>query len=767
MNFLTHLLLRLYHFLGSLSFTLLLFTFIILVVSIGTFLESATESHRYAEQWTYGHPLFFIVFLSLFANILFSATRRWPFQKRHIPFLMTHLGLLLLLSGVWLKGGYGLQGHMNLLEGSGSHEVLLPSRQMVRLKNRQGITHAWSITPTFLKGLQALPLNKKGAEQAPDLQLIAFEPHGQQRLELWNQGGHFTPYGVEPIPTGESVLNLVGNTPWAFRMEASKCTSSELDKRIQSLYAEDAHLSIYAYGLEKPLYEGDLKEAMDKPLSFGEGYLQTYLVKDEATSNWQLCAQWSTQEGRKIGETRLPLNGANALIPLPPPLWAGLGPYSVNITRTPSVTLLVENEEKEWLIIMSPFGGLDCLPFSGKTLEAVYSLDKGFGGYFLQTLLPSTEENSSPRARWSEKQQCMIERMQAKKTFTVSEKLFQKACNAINADFATEWVAFLDTFQQSGRFLYPLKEPIDQKTRDLFAQLDWGALPPSTIRVLQWSLLLTQELQTAFIQGKEPSAHLKEMGWPVCVQQGSPEEVFNALQEQLFLAADALPPPPAELLSKCAEKDPKTHAALFSILLRKHQPTWNALLVSEETELKPTSTHPLNCQIRPLAEPLPTLTKREEETPLLRLLVSDNNNSEEVDLVYDATGSGLPSPLFNGAYLAECVPYSTSIPYHVRLRDTRKVTYPDSDQAVSYEAECLITDRRSGNEEDVLLSMNQVHETADGHRFYLSSLSPSHEESVRQVRLVVNRDPMRGLFTYSGGFFVAMGILLLLFRRQS
>ena len=302
-----NLLLRLYLFLGSLSFTLILFSFIILVVCIGTFLESLTESHRFAEQWTYGHPLFFIVFLSLFANILFSATRRWPFQKRHIPFLITHLGLLLLLTGVWIKGAFGLQGHMNLLEGSGSHHVILPNQQRILLTNRQGITQEWHVADT--------------------------------------------------------------------------------------LFGTKARL-------------------------------------------------------------------------------------------------------------LSP---------------------------------QHTGQNQAEQAR-----------------------------------------------------------------------------------------------------------------------------------------------------------------------------------------------------------------------------------EEQIELVYEAIRQGLQLSVLQGAYLAQCIPYSTEIPYHVRLRDTRKIVYPDSDQAASYEAECLITDRLTGEEEEVRLSMNRVHETADGHRFYLSSISPSHEESVRQVRIVVNRDPLRSLLTYLGAFLVAIGILLLM-----
>lgn len=304
-------LLRLYRFLGSIFFTLILFSFIILVSSVGTFLESMTESHRYAEQWTYGHPLFFTVFLSLFANILFSATRRWPFQKRHIPFLMTHLGLLLLLSGVWIKGAYGLQGHMNLLEGSGSHHVILPGEQMIRLRERQGTLHQWHIARTFLGNVHARPLASM-QPQAPYLELMDLHPHGKQQLEMWNQKKHFTLLGMEPIAAGQTQLRAISETPWLFRMEKSIYPVEQINKRVEALYSEDATLLIHQAGCDAPLYIGSLHEAMKGPLSFSQGLLHIHLEKQESPSQWQLRCTWSTQEGGTFKNV-IPLSGEESL----------------------------------------------------------------------------------------------------------------------------------------------------------------------------------------------------------------------------------------------------------------------------------------------------------------------------------------------------------------------------------------------------------------------------------------------------------------------
>lgn len=766
------LLVRLYHFLGSLTFTLILFSFIILVVCTGTILESTTQSHAYAAMWTYGHPLFFIVFISLFANILFSATRRWPFKKRHIPFLMTHLGLLLLLTGVWIKGGYGLQGHMSILEGSGSHQVVLPNEQMIRLTDKQGKRYEWQMTQKPFAEAQLVPTRER--DRGPYLTLLNIHPHGKQKVEQWNQKGRFTPYAMKSIAANETHLGAVGDTPWLFRMEEKPPLINE---RIKALYAENATLSVYQDNEQPLLYVGPLQNAMQSPISISDTLLQIDL-QQTPENNWHIQSTWATSEGREIGKILLPLTTANALNVLNEhekdpnhlTLWPGTGPYIIRIERTPSVNLLVD-EEKEWLVVLGPFGSLDCHPFSQETLKSVYAIEGGFGGYFLQVPLPSSQPTCSPmacHAAWLKKAALHM-RNQSPESLELPERLFQQACLAAHTDFATQWVTFLDKWQRSKRWLYTPEISINAQ-EDPFTHLDYSKLPDGLLRAMQWSVLLSNELERAYIQGQDPSMHLKKMGWPITIHTAHAEEIFHSLQHQLFQAASALPLPPETRCKAKSEQNSIFNAAMLSTLLRQRECPWEILWeVPEDNLLDPTSPYspliPLHCRLRPVAQPLPPLAKKEEEAPMLSLRLVEGEKMEQIDLVYDETGHQLAWPVLEGTYLAQCIPYSINIPYHVRLRDARKIVYPHSDQPASYEAECLITDLRTGTEEEVLLSMNRVHETNDGHRFYLSSISPGHEEAVRQVRLVVSRDPLRAAFTYIGGFFVAMGILLLLFRR--
>lgn len=746
--------LRLYHFLGSLSFTLCIFTFIIISVFAGTLLESQTQSHAYAENFVYGHPLFFIIFISLFANILFSATRRWPFKKKHIPFLITHLGLLLLLSGVWVKGHYGLQGHMHLLEGSGSHHVILPNRQMIQLQDRLGKTHEWHIQDSFFKGKH---LVKKTASLIPlDLKLLDIHPHGEKQLALWKQKNAFSPYNMPPIAHGETALHPIGQTPWLFSMQELESTPSK--DLLESLYARDAELAIYGAHTQNPLYIGPLKEAMNTPCVFSKGSLALRLQQDE-NRNWHLAHTWRNPEGRVLHEEQLSLSGEQALQRLNVGLWPD-APYSIQIKRTPSVTLLSCGDQEN-LLILGPFGDLEYIPFSQSTLKSVYAAEGGFGGYFIEALLPSSEGAASRQMRRLAHLERAMEHL-SEQALEGAQHLFFNACKALNVDFAREWITFLDTWQQSGKWLYDLKNSSPIQTR-LFEQLDLKTLPPTLLRAMQWSLLVLQPLQKAYAEGQDPYIYLKDMKWPLAIQDTHAEKLFETLQQQLFNAAYAFPKTAEEQVDNEAF-DPNTQAALFSILMRQTKAPFKALWDLPEEESART---PLYCKIDTATKLLPPLSKLEDLTPIICLQAILKTQEETFDLVYDPNKKELALPILNGSYLAKCVPDTQEIPHHVRLRDARKISYPGSDQAASYEAQCLITDRRSGQQHEVLLSMNQVHETPDGHRFYLSGISPSHEESARQVRLVVNYDPTRNKLTYFGALSVALGILLLLFRRSN
>jgi len=124
-------------FLGSVRFTLILLLLVALFATIGTWVEGASDSHKLAERLVYKQYAFLFLLLGFFLNILLAALRRWPWRRRHIPFLFAHLGLLMILAGTAIKSLFGVQGEMRIWEGSSASRVALPGQLALRVGDHQ------------------------------------------------------------------------------------------------------------------------------------------------------------------------------------------------------------------------------------------------------------------------------------------------------------------------------------------------------------------------------------------------------------------------------------------------------------------------------------------------------------------------------------------------------------------------------------------------------------------------------------------------------
>src|SRR5690606_22786196 len=87
-----------FDFLASIKLAVILLVVFAVLLSWATVLESK-HSTDYVQRLIYQTFWFdlFLFFLGL--NVLFSALSRMPWKKRHTGFLVTHLGILVILLG--------------------------------------------------------------------------------------------------------------------------------------------------------------------------------------------------------------------------------------------------------------------------------------------------------------------------------------------------------------------------------------------------------------------------------------------------------------------------------------------------------------------------------------------------------------------------------------------------------------------------------------------------------------------------------------------
>lgn len=179
-------------FLGGIWFAILLIFLTALFAALGSFTNGIYEN------------LFFKALLvGFFLNILISALRRYPFKKRHIPFLLTHLGLLVLISSLFIKAVFGLQATIPLDLHSPSHIAYIPEKLLIELQTKQG-------EKVLYPAQQAFTFNQICFKP------LALYPHSKAVLTFWHDGSKATVMGVGTIPffdTKEDTVPL-RHGPW-------------------------------------------------------------------------------------------------------------------------------------------------------------------------------------------------------------------------------------------------------------------------------------------------------------------------------------------------------------------------------------------------------------------------------------------------------------------------------------------------------------------------------------------------------------------------
>ena len=106
-------LLGLYGFFCSLKMAVCTLSVLILIFIVGTVCESLYGT-VHAQELVYQSIGMTLVLVLLFLNIFAVMLDRWPWKKKHTPFLMAHFGILFIIIGSFLTRFYGVDGSLRL-----------------------------------------------------------------------------------------------------------------------------------------------------------------------------------------------------------------------------------------------------------------------------------------------------------------------------------------------------------------------------------------------------------------------------------------------------------------------------------------------------------------------------------------------------------------------------------------------------------------------------------------------------------------------------
>ncbi|MDQ2824364.1 MAG: cytochrome c biogenesis protein ResB [Verrucomicrobiota bacterium] len=125
-------------FFASLKLAVVLLAVLIVAAITGTIYESSFDA-KVARAYVYGAPWFNLWLTLLAANLAVSAFSRWPWRKHHVAFLVTHLGIITLLTGSLIGRIWGIEGTVTLFKGEPPTNRLLVDQHQLRVRDIDGI----------------------------------------------------------------------------------------------------------------------------------------------------------------------------------------------------------------------------------------------------------------------------------------------------------------------------------------------------------------------------------------------------------------------------------------------------------------------------------------------------------------------------------------------------------------------------------------------------------------------------------------------------
>jgi len=126
------------HLLGSLNVAVFLLITIAGAIAFATIMESKFDS-AVARYYIYDNPFFMLWLLVLALNLLCAALTRWPWQRKHLGFVVTHAGIILMLIGAVVGKTIGFEAFVTLDKTKPPESFLLMHENILTIDAPDGV----------------------------------------------------------------------------------------------------------------------------------------------------------------------------------------------------------------------------------------------------------------------------------------------------------------------------------------------------------------------------------------------------------------------------------------------------------------------------------------------------------------------------------------------------------------------------------------------------------------------------------------------------
>ncbi len=134
----------LFKFFSSVKLAVILLSVLIVASIVGTLYETSFDA-KVARAYIYNAWWFDLWLTVLCVNLACAAFSRMPWKRHHTGFLVTHLGIIILLVGAMIGRGWGIEGTMTLHKGEAPDNQLLVDQRVLRVEEPGSETRQYPV----------------------------------------------------------------------------------------------------------------------------------------------------------------------------------------------------------------------------------------------------------------------------------------------------------------------------------------------------------------------------------------------------------------------------------------------------------------------------------------------------------------------------------------------------------------------------------------------------------------------------------------------
>lgn len=171
--------------LASLKLAVFILLFLSILICIGTIVESRFDA-RTAKLLVYDSVWMYLVLGLLILNLIAVILDRFPWQARHLAFILAHVGIIVIIAGGWLTMKYGVDGTLRLLPGETSNQVILPEMLLTVYKSADGEQYQKIWEEPFEAVTAGFSQQRPMSIKLPDIDLLLTEaiPYGRPKMQV-------------------------------------------------------------------------------------------------------------------------------------------------------------------------------------------------------------------------------------------------------------------------------------------------------------------------------------------------------------------------------------------------------------------------------------------------------------------------------------------------------------------------------------------------------------------------------------------------------